>query len=201
MDRSGNVFYTAIGNFRVRKAGRCAAPTSLNVGVFKGPTTLPPPSLELDVQEVQFDSVETRRPSTRTVRISNVGGSSLRIDSDRIDRTDIAVSVAGSLVFPGEFVTLTLEVKAQDEGEISARLDIFTSDPTRSAVSLRIRGVVVIIPGDPRADFNDDGEISLADFIAFALAYNSADALNDLNGNGSVDFGDFVLSFRRSDER
>ena len=43
-------------------------------------------------------------------------------------------------------------------------------------------------------DFNDDGVVSFADFVLFAIAFGSGQphARYDLNHNGSVDFPDFV---------
>ena len=47
-------------------------------------------------------------------------------------------------------------------------------------------------PPDGAADFNGDGAVDFADFILFARAYGSADARFDLDGNGAVGFGDFI---------
>ena len=52
-------------------------------------------------------------------------------------------------------------------------------------------------------DFNEDGEVNFADFIAFARGFGKTDrdtdfdARLDLNGNGEVDFQDFVLFARQ----
>ena len=52
-------------------------------------------------------------------------------------------------------------------------------------------------------DFNGDGEVNFADFIAFAQGFGKTDqdadfdARLDLNGNGEVDFQDFVLFARQ----
>ena len=42
------------------------------------------------------------------------------------------------------------------------------------------------------SDFNGDGTVDFIDFVAFAGAFGSADAEFDLNGNGTVDFPDFL---------
>jgi formylglycine-generating enzyme required for sulfatase activity len=41
-------------------------------------------------------------------------------------------------------------------------------------------------------DFNDDGEVTFADFVLFAQAFGSRSEQFDLNGSGQVDFADFV---------
>jgi len=45
---------------------------------------------------------------------------------------------------------------------------------------------------DGRADFNGDGAVDFADFILFARAYGSTDMRFDLDGDGTVGFGDFI---------
>ena len=47
-------------------------------------------------------------------------------------------------------------------------------------------------PSDGAADFNGDGAVDFADFVLFARAYGSADMRFDLDGNGTVGFGDFI---------
>ncbi|MDE2889980.1 MAG: FG-GAP-like repeat-containing protein [Gemmatimonadota bacterium] len=48
------------------------------------------------------------------------------------------------------------------------------------------------VPSDGAADFNGDGAVDFADFILFAQAFGSADMRFDLDGNGTVGFGDFL---------
>ena len=50
----------------------------------------------------------------------------------------------------------------------------------------------VVVYANPRADFNGDGNVDFSDFIAIASAFNTDDSTYDLNGNGVVDFGDFI---------
>ena len=47
-------------------------------------------------------------------------------------------------------------------------------------------------PADGAADFNGDGAVDFADFILFAQAYGSAEVRFDLDGNGTVGFEDFI---------
>ncbi len=50
----------------------------------------------------------------------------------------------------------------------------------------------VVVYANPRADFNGDGNVDFSDFIAIASAFNTDDSTYDLNGNGVVDFSDFI---------
>jgi hypothetical protein len=55
--------------------------------------------------------------------------------------------------------------------------------------SILVTGTFVAKPGD----FDGNGSVDFTDFIQFAQAFGSSNALYDLNSNGSVDFGDFVI--------
>ena len=43
------------------------------------------------------------------------------------------------------------------------------------------------------ADFDGNGQVAFADFIAFAGAFGSTESKFDLNENGAVDFPDFLI--------
>ncbi|MDA0748543.1 MAG: SUMF1/EgtB/PvdO family nonheme iron enzyme [bacterium] len=51
------------------------------------------------------------------------------------------------------------------------------------------------------ADFNGNGTVDFSDFVLFAQAYNSTQTRYDLNGNGTVDFSDFILFARAYGQR
>ena len=57
---------------------------------------------------------------------------------------------------------------------------------------LVVLGVLQMQPA-PDADFDGNGTVDFADFIAFARAFGSTQARYDLNKNGTVDFTDFVV--------
>ena len=65
----------------------------------------------------------------------------------------------------------------------------------------------ISIGGAPSPDFNGDGTVGFADFIAFAEAFGSAstdedfDPRFDLDGDGTVGFGDFVIFARAFGQR
>lgn len=43
------------------------------------------------------------------------------------------------------------------------------------------------------ADFDGNGKVDFADFLSFASVFGSTDSHHDLNGNGKVDFPDFLI--------
>ena len=44
-----------------------------------------------------------------------------------------------------------------------------------------------------KGDFNNDGAVNFADFIAFAGAFGTESPIYDLDGSGLVDFQDFLI--------
>ncbi len=65
-------------------------------------------------------------------------------------------------------------------------------EPNQTLEILEERPPPVVVYADPRADFNGDGSVDFGDFIAIASAFNTDASTYDLNGNGVVDFGDFI---------
>ncbi len=65
-------------------------------------------------------------------------------------------------------------------------------EPNQTLEILEERPLPVVVYANPRADFNGDGAVDFGDFIAIAGAFNTNDSIYDLNGNGVVDFNDFI---------
>ena len=65
-------------------------------------------------------------------------------------------------------------------------------EPNQTLEILEERPPPVVVYANPRADFNGDGAVDFGDFIAIAGAFNTNDSIYDLNGNGVVDFNDFI---------
>ena len=62
----------------------------------------------------------------------------------------------------------------------------------RTLEILEMRPPPDVVYANPKADFNGDGNVDFSDFIAIAGAFNTDDSTYDLNGNGVVDFSDFI---------
>ena len=70
-------------------------------------------------------------------------------------------------------------------------------EPNQTLDVLEKRPPPVVVYANPRADFNGDGRVDFSDFIAFARAFNTDASTYDLDGNNLVDFSDFI-EFARS---
>ena len=42
-------------------------------------------------------------------------------------------------------------------------------------------------------DVDGNGEVGFGDFLLFAQAYNTTQSTYDIDGNGKVEFGDFLI--------
>ena len=65
-------------------------------------------------------------------------------------------------------------------------------EPNQTLVILEERPPPVVVYANPRADFNGDGSVDFSDFIGFARAFNTDDPTFDMDGNNVVDFSDFI---------
>ena len=75
---------------------------------------------------------------------------------------------------------------------MTGTLTLLSDDPVNGRVDVTLSGVAIVILADPRIDFNGNGTIDFGDFVQFVQAFGSTEARFDLNLNGTVDFGDFV---------
>ena len=70
-------------------------------------------------------------------------------------------------------------------------------EPNQTLEILEERPPPEVVYANPGADFNGDGSVDFTDFIGFARAFNTDDTTYDLNGDNRVDFTDFI-EFARS---
>ena len=70
-------------------------------------------------------------------------------------------------------------------------------EPNQTLEILEERPPPEVVYANPRADFDGNGSVDFGDFIALSAAFNSDDPTYDLNGDSLVDFADFI-EFARS---
>lgn len=119
---------------------------------------------------------------------------------------------------------MTVDLALDGDGSLSARQVVIPNGSVQSEpfevtadqpVTVRVSGVtelplsyrgIVTAPGRPlrlfaeaTPDFNGDGRVDFADFLAFASKFGTSpsdeayDARYDLDGDGTIGFGDFLI--------
>jgi hypothetical protein len=168
--------------------GTKAADISFQVTVLSTPGTI-----SLTSESADFGEVEVNREVTFDLTIQNTGEGPLQISDIQSDISSVSVADTSFTIPAGESLDLKVTIHAGSEGAIAAVLTILSNDPENGTVTVQLTASAVIIPADPRADFNTDDQINLTDFILFVQAFNTENTTFDLNENGRVDLGDFIL--------
>ena len=159
-------------------------------------TITPPPLVPvLSVREtaIDFGTVEEGQAVQQTIAIANTGTAPLEI-------TGIASDVSGLVFEPSAFTlepdgsqAVTVTFLSSTVGEFSGRIDISSNDPERATQTLSVSVMVRPLSVEARSDFDGNGVIDFADFLRFVRAFGSSESKYDLNGNGTVDFPDFLM--------
>jgi peroxiredoxin len=152
-----------------------------------------PGAITIATTQIDFGDTEIRRAGTRTITIDNTGEGPLLISEISADISGLAIDQQTLEIAAGLSANVTVTVTPDSEGNFSGTITFKTNDPENETLTVSVTGTAIVIPADSRTDFNSDGQVNLADFIAFVRAFNSDDALYDLNENSRVDFSDFII--------
>ena len=157
-----------------------------------------PPAISVSNTSLDFgEDVPAGGSRTLTLVVQNAGGESLNINDIQSDLEGISISTTELLVAAGDSARVRITFTPAETGPFSGTLTILSNDPENGSITVSFSGTAVFVPVNPRADFDDDGEIGFSDFIVFAQAFNTDNATFDLDGSGLVDFTDF-LEFARN---
>ncbi|MDE3256945.1 MAG: choice-of-anchor D domain-containing protein [Gemmatimonadota bacterium] len=182
----------------VRHIGRGASGLSAAAASIRELLTLPPPTIRLPITSLDFgEDVPAGEARTVTLVVRNTGGKDLSITNLESDLEGVTFSLTELTVAPGERATVDITFTPAKGGPFSGTITISSDDPENSSVTVAISGTAIVVSVNPRADFDNDGEIGFSDFLAFAQAFGTDNATFDLDGNGLVDFPDF-LEFARN---
>jgi len=165
--------------------------TALPVMLTVTPALLPVAAIA--EQQIDFGQVEVERSGQVELKLYNNGQGSLTILSATGDVSEITVLIANTMIPAGDSTQVFVTFRPQAGGSVSGVIDFMTNDPDREVIRLPYVGSAVVIPADPRADFDGNGDVGFGDFLAFAQAFGSAQTDFDLDGSGGVDFGDFLI--------
>lgn len=154
---------------------------------------VPPPAIKLSIPSLDFgEDVPAGLSRTLTLVVHNTGGESLYISNIQSDLEEITINTTEVSVAAGDSARVAITFTPAETGPFSGTLTILSDDPENRSITVAVSGAVIVVPVNPRADFDNDGEVGFSDFVAFAQAFNTHNAAFDLDGNGLVDFPDFL---------
>lgn len=177
----------------VRHIGRGPSGLSAAAASIRELLTVQPPAIDVPGTSLDFgEDIPAGESKTLTLVVKNTGGEDLSITNLESDLEGVTFSLTELTVAPGDSATVDITFTPAEGGPFSGTITISSDDPENSSVTVAISGTAIVVLVNPRADFDNDGEIGFSDFVAFAQAFSTDDPTFDLNGNGVVDFPDFL---------
>lgn len=177
----------------VRHIGRGASGLGAAAASIRELLTVQPPAIDLPITSLSFgEDVPSGETKTVTLVVKNTGGEDLSITNLESDLEGVTFSLTELSVAPGDSATVDITFTPTEGGPFSGTITISSDDPENGSVTVAISGTAVVVPVNPRADFDNDGEIGFRDFVAFAQAFSTDNPIFDLDGSGTVDFADFL---------
>lgn len=150
------------------------------------------PTIALAQQSLSVGEIEVGKSIEQTFTITNSGPGPLNVTNIQSSIPGLTLAETQFTVAAGQSKDITVTFNPQTEGAITGTIDVISNDPSNGTISLSLTGSAIIIPADPRTDFNGSGVVDFPDFLSFVQAFGTADANFDLNGSGTVDFVDFL---------
>ena len=150
------------------------------------------PVIAIMEASLNFGDVEVGRSGTATITIRNDGEGPLQVTDLQSDVTGVSFSRTTFTVAANSSETVTVTIGPASEGAFAGSIQVSSSDPSNSVFSIPLQATGILTPADPRTDFNGNGTVDFPDFLEFAQAFGSTESKYDLNDNGTVDFADFL---------
>ena len=151
-----------------------------------------PPAIAILESGLNIGDVEVGRSGTATLTIRNDGAGPLQVTDLQSDIPDITFSETSFTVPANGEETVTVTIDPGSEGTFAGAIQVLSNDPANGILTIALQARGILIPADPRADFNGNAVVDFPDFLEFAAAFGSAESKYDLNSNGTVDFSDFL---------
>ena len=144
-------------------------------------------------EQINFGEIDLDTTGRSTLTIQNTGTGVLTIQEIRTNIPHLTWPTDEIVILPEESYNLSLTYFPQAEGAFSGQIELVSNNTPNETTNLTVSGTVLFVPGNPKADFNNNGQIDFPDFLIFAQAFGSTNTTTDLNENGTVDFPDFLL--------
>ena len=161
------------------------------------------PLIALVREDLIFTDTEVGRSQTLMLTVKNEGPGVLTVSAIKSSLPEFQVLDWNFTLQTNESREVSVVFQPQAEGTVTGNLEVRSDDPNTPLLNLSLSGRGVVIPVNPRADFDGSGTVDFADFLGFVQAFGQAEPAYDLNDSGTVDFGDFLIlvqSFGKSVE-
>ncbi|MGA1195683.1 MAG: DUF1573 domain-containing protein [Candidatus Latescibacterota bacterium] len=133
---------------------------------------------------------ETR---TTQVTIQNIGNAPLTVTGVQANFGNFSAPNLPITVAPGTSQKLDVIFLADTPGNISGNITFYSNaDPFQVAIT-PITVAQPPVTSIPQADINGNGIIDFPDFLTFAQSFGKPHTILDFNQNGTVDFPDFLI--------
>ncbi len=151
------------------------------------------PVLVVGEPAIDFGSIDAQKTAQQTFTITNTGTASLEVTGIESDVSGLTFEPSVFTLEPDGSATITITFPKPREGEFSGSISILSNDPDRAKHTLSISGIVQPLSVEAKSDFDGNGIINFADFLLFVQAFGASEAKYDIDGNGRVDFPDFLM--------
>ncbi len=182
---------TFSGNITISSNDPDRATRTLSVSVIV--QAAPAPVLVVGAPAIDFGSIDAEKTAQQIFTITNTGTADLEITGIESDVPGLTFDPVMFTLSPDSSATITITFPRPMEGEFSGSVNILSNDPDRAKLMLTISGVVQPLSLEAKSDFDGNGVIEFADFLLFVSAFGSSESQFDIDGNGSVDFPDFLM--------
>ena len=182
---------TFSGNITISSNDPDRATRTLSVSVIV--QAAPAPVIVVGEPAIDFGSIDAEKTAQQTFTITNTGTAPLEITGIESDVSGLTFEPSMFTLSPDSSATITITFPKPMEGEFSGSINILSNDPDRARFMLTISGVVQPLSVEAKSDFDGNGVIEFADFLLFVGAFGSSEAQYDIDRNGTVDFPDFLL--------
>ena len=153
----------------------------------------PAPVLVVGETAVDFGTIDAEKTVQQTFTITNTGTALLEVAGIESDVSGLTFDPVMFTLAPDSSATITITFPKPMEGTFSGNITILSNDPDRATHTLTISGVVQPLSVEAKSDFDGNGIIDFADFLLFVSAFGSSESQYDIDGNGAVDFTDFLM--------
>ena len=170
-------------------------PTQQTVIVPVDPTVVEagvPPLLSISSTTLSFGDVEVGKTGSAPLTIRNDGAGPLLVTDLQSDLNGVTFSQTTFTVPPNDSTTVAISISPDVQGDLAGSIRVFSNDPTHTIFPIAFQATAIIVPADPRADFDGSGTVDFLDFLEFAGAFGSTTTKYDLDDDGTVGFSDFL---------